>query len=292
MKVPVVCAFHGLCLGGGLELALACHYRIATRDDATRVGFPEVKLGIFPGFNGTARSIRQAGPVAAMEHMLTGKMVRASAARAAGYIDQLVSSPQELRWAARKAILRKRKSKPAGTTRSMMGKSPIRGMVAKKMRSETAKKAREAHYPAPYRLIDLFEKHGGNLSAMKRAESDAFAPLMVSDTAKNLRRVFHLSEMLKAQAPKDINFKPLHVHVIGAGTMGADIAGWCVASGMQATLQDLSAEAIDKGIKAQSKTLKRKFRSKAALAAAKARLIADPNGDHIARADVGHRSDC
>ena len=76
LPVPVVCAINGFCLGGGLELALACHYRIATRDPATKLGFPEVKLGIFPGFNGTARSIRQAGAPAAMQAMLTGKMIR------------------------------------------------------------------------------------------------------------------------------------------------------------------------------------------------------------------------
>ena len=112
--MPVVAAIHGVCVGGGFELILACHYRIATRDSATRVGFPEVKLGIFPGFNGTARSIRQAGPVAAMQNMLTGSMIRANVARALGYIDQLVGSPQELRWAARKAVQQKRKVEARG----------------------------------------------------------------------------------------------------------------------------------------------------------------------------------
>src|SRR5215510_2504246 len=110
LPIPVVACIHGFCLGGGLELALACHWRIATRDEATRIGFPEVKLGLFPGFNGTVRSIRQAGAIAAMQNMLTGSMVRASAARALGYIDQLVAGPPELRWAARKAVLQKRKS--------------------------------------------------------------------------------------------------------------------------------------------------------------------------------------
>ncbi|MEO1794033.1 MAG: 3-hydroxyacyl-CoA dehydrogenase NAD-binding domain-containing protein, partial [Pseudomonadota bacterium] len=286
MQVPVVCAFHGVCLGGGLELALACHYRIATRDDATRVGFPEVKLGIFPGFHGTARSIRQAGPMAAMQHMLTGRMIRASAARAAGYIDRLVNHPSELKWAAAKAIQRKSKSKSASATKSALGSVFARGFVAKRMRSETAKKVREDHYPAPFRLIDLFEEHGGVHADMKRQETEYFAPLMVSDTARNLRRVFKLSEVLKAQAPKGLGFRPTRVHVIGAGTMGADIAGWCVASGMEATLQDLSSEQIAKGIKAQSKTLKRKFRRKPQLDAAWARLIADAAGDQIGRADV------
>jgi 3-hydroxyacyl-CoA dehydrogenase/enoyl-CoA hydratase/3-hydroxybutyryl-CoA epimerase len=286
MPVPVVAAIHGVCVGGGFELILACHYRIATRDDSTRVGFPEVKLGIFPGFNGTARSIRQAGPLAAMQNMLTGSMIRATAARGLGYIDQLVGSPHELRWAARKAVQQKRRSTPAPFLKSAGGMWPVRGWLAGKMRTETSRKVREDHYPAPFRLIDLFEKHGGNLASLKEAETRAFAPLMVSDTSRNLRRVFRLSELLKGQAPKNIDWKPLRVHVIGAGTMGADIAGWCVASGMEVSLQDLSADQIKKGIDAQGKLLGRKFRTKAERDAAKARLIADPAGDLVGRADV------
>ena len=98
--------------------------------------------------------------------------------------------------------------------------------------------------------------------------------------------MFWLSELLKGQAPKKLGWRPRRVHVIGAGTMGADIAGWCVASGMEVTLQDLSAEQIAKGIAAQGKLFARKFKTKATRDAAKARLIADPKGDGIARADV------
>ena len=141
---------------------------------------------------------------------------------------------------------------------------PARGLLAKKLRAETAKKVREEHYPAPFRLIDLFETHAGNLEGMKVAETRAFAPLMVGETSRNLRRVFKLSEMLKAQAPKGLAFKPLRVHVIGAGVMGADIAGWCVASGMEVSLQDVNAEQIAKGIAAQKKLFARKFKTKAA----------------------------
>ncbi len=286
LPIPVVCAIHGFCLGGGLELALACHWRIATRDDATRLGFPEVRLGIFPGFNGTWRSIRQVGPAAAMQAMLTGSMIRATAARAMGLVDELVASPHALAWAARKAIARKRRSKPAGQAVSLLRRWPLRGVVASRMRAETAKKAREDHYPAPYRLIDLFAEHGGSLLRMKAEETKAFAPLMVSDTARNLRRVFHLSEMMKAQAPKDLAFKVRRVHVIGAGVMGADIAGWCAAAGFEVSLQDLAPDAIAKGIAAQGKLFQRRFRTKALRDAAKARLIADPGGDMVNRADV------
>ncbi|MGE0701454.1 MAG: 3-hydroxyacyl-CoA dehydrogenase NAD-binding domain-containing protein [Hyphomicrobiaceae bacterium] len=286
LPIPVVCAIHGFCLGGGLELALACHWRIATRDDATRLGFPEVKLGIFPGFNGTWRSIRQAGPVAAMEAMLSGRMIRASAARAMGLVDELVASRQNLEWAVRKAIQRKRRSQPAGAVQTAMRQWPARGLLVSRMRSETAKKAREDHYPAPFRLIDLFERTGGNLTRMKAEETKAFAPLMVSDTSRNLRRVFHLMETMKAQAPKDLAFKVRRVHVIGAGVMGADIAGWCAAQGLEVSLQDLSPEAIRKGIEAQGKLFARRFRTKPLRDAARARLLADPKGDMVGRADV------
>src|SRR5499427_7977024 len=286
MPVPVVCNVHGFCLGGGLELALACHWRIATRDAATRLGFPEVKLGLFPGFNGTVRSIRQAGALAAMPLMLTGSFIRATAARGMGLIDELAPSPLNLPWMARKAIQRNRRSKPTGGWRALARLWPARGLLAARFRSETAKKVREEHYPSPFRLIDLFETHAGNLDGMKWAETRAFAPLMVGETAKNLRRVFQLSEMMKAQAPKGLPFKPVRVHVIGAGVMGADIAGWCVASGMEVSLQDVSTEQIANGIGAQKKQFARKFRTRPQRDAAMARLIADPAGAHIPRADV------
>ena len=286
MPVPVVCCIHGFCLGGGLELALACHWRIATRDEGTRIGFPEVRLGIFPGFNGTVRSIRQAGALAAMPMMLTGSMIRATAARGMGLIDELVPSRLNLPWAARKAVERKRKAKPAPFWKDVARQWPARELLVRKLRAETAKKVREDHYPAPFRLIDLFATHGGNLSGMKAAETRAFAPLMMSETSRNLRRVFKLMETLKAQAPKDSGFKPLRVHVIGAGVMGADIAGWCVASGMEVSLQDVNPDQIAKGIAAQKKLFARKFRTKPLRDAAAVRLIADSTGANIARADV------
>ena len=278
LPIPVICCIHGFCLGGGLELALACHWRIATRDDATRIGFPEVKLGLFPGFNGTARSIRQAGALSAMPLMLTGSFIRATAARGTGLIDELAPSPLNLPWMARKAVDRKRKSKPAGGWRVLTRMWPARGLLAKKFRTETAKKVREEHYPAPFRLIDLFEKHGGGFDEMKREETRAFAPLMISDQSRNLRRVFRLSEMLKAEAPKD-GYRPMRAHVVGAGTMGADIAMVCAAEGMEVSLQDVSADAVDKALERAQPFFKKRLRSGLEASKAKARLIADPRMD-------------
>ena len=285
LPVTVVAAIHGYCLGGGLELALACDWRIADREESTRLGFPEVKLGMFPGLNGTVRSIEVAGPTDAMTAMLTGRMLRPTAAKAIGLVDQLVPTQHNLRWAGRKAVLQKRHSKGAPWWKRLMLKQPLRSLLAKQMRAKTAEKVREEHYPAPFRLIDLFEQFGDDPISMRIAETEAFAPLMASETSRNLRRVFKLSEMLKDEAPKD-SFKPRKVHVIGAGTMGGDIAAWCVVSGMQASLQDVDEGQIAKALSRAKRLFKRHLRTPTAINAAVARLIADPKGKHIKHADV------
>jgi 3-hydroxyacyl-CoA dehydrogenase/enoyl-CoA hydratase/3-hydroxybutyryl-CoA epimerase len=290
LPVTVVAAIHGYCLGGGLELALACDWRIADREEATRLGFPEVKLGIFPGLNGTVRSIQAAGPMDAMTAMLTGRMLRPTAAKAIGLVDQLVPTRHNLRWAARKAVLQKRHSKGAPWWKRLMLKQPVRSMLAKQMRAKTAEKVREEHYPAPFRLIDLFERYGDDPVRMKIAETEMFIPLMASEASRNLRRVFKLSEMLKDEAPKGETrkngFKPRKVHVIGAGTMGGDIAAWCVVQGMQASLQDLDEAQIAKALVRAKCLFKRHLRTPLAVETALARLIADPTGKHIKHADV------
>ncbi|ADP70125.1 3-hydroxyacyl-CoA dehydrogenase NAD-binding protein [Rhodomicrobium vannielii ATCC 17100] len=285
LPVPVVAAINGACLGGGLEFALACHYRIATREDATRIGLPEVKLGIIPGLNGSARWLRQAGPMSAMPPMLAGKLLRPGQARAAGAVDQLVPTRHELKWAARKAVLKNAHSQPSRAWQPLLMFEPGRAFLANRMRKETAAKVRAEHYPAPFRLIDLFEKHGGSFDDMKRAETKFFAPLMISDQSRNLRRVFRLSEMLKAEAPKD-GWRPARAHVIGAGTMGADIAMACVREGMEVSLQDNSPEAVEKALKRADAFFKKRMRSPLEAEKAKARLLADPQGAQIHRADV------
>jgi len=284
LKVPVVAGIHGFCLGGGLELALACHYRIAVNDEKTRIGFPEVNLGIFPGFGGTGRSIRQAGPVDAMSIMLTGKMLRAGAARGLNLVDKLVRHRDMLAWEGRKAVLAKRKSSGAPWSKKLMALGPLRGYVASKLREQAGKKARKEHYPAPYALIDLFEKHGDDWQAMVRGEVDAFVPLMGSPTAGNLRRVFFLSESLKKQGLKGAKFA--RVHVIGAGVMGGDIAAWCAYRGMSVTLQDLDMARIQPALDRAKALFKKRYKKKREVDAAMLRLTPDPQGLGVPRADV------
>ena len=285
LSVPFVAGISGFCVGGGLELALACHYRVAVDNDATRLGFPEVNLGIFPGFAGTGRSIRQAGPVDAMQLMLTGKIIRARQARGFNLVDKLVRHPDMLRWEGRKAVLSGRKSAPAPLVKRAMAFGPMRSRVAEKMREEVKRKAPKNHYPAPHALIDLFEKYGDDPKKMIAHEIDAFVPLMASPTAQNLRRVFFLSESLKRLGIKGRD-KPkfTRVHVVGAGVMGGDIAAWCALRGLSVTLQDM--DRIKPALDRAKKLFKKRLKTKQAVDAAMARLEPDVEGKAIPRCDV------
>ncbi|WP_051332782.1 3-hydroxyacyl-CoA dehydrogenase NAD-binding domain-containing protein [Cucumibacter marinus] len=287
LRAPIVAVISGFCLGGGLELALSCHYRVAVKDKSTKIGFPEVKLGLFPGFGGTGRSIRLAGPVAAMTAMLTGKAYSAGAARGMGLVDRLVAHPDMLRWAGRRAVIRKSRARPAGFLKRLPALGPLRGMTANKMREQTAKKANPKHYPAPHTLIDQFEKFGDDPRAFMRAELEHFPALMESETAGNLRRVFFLSEKLKEQGVKGKD-KPVfrRVHVIGAGVMGGDIAAWCAYRGMAVTLQDLDLKSIEPALKRAKKLFRKRYKTQREVDAAMARLIPDVDGKGVGRADV------
>jgi len=285
LPFPTAVAFEGYCLGGGLELALCFDYRIALDVDHTRIGFPEVNLGIYPGFGGSGRSIRAMGGLQAMQIMLTGRMLRARAARALGLIDQTVDQHGSLRWAARNAIVGKRKSRRPGLRARATTWAPVRKFLAGQMRKQTAARARKEHYPAPYALIDAFEAAGDSCSGMIRIEAEEVPTLLAGDTSRNLRRVFRLMETLKAQGKRS-DFKARRVHVIGAGVMGGDIAAWCASRGLEVTLQDREMKYIEPALKRAHKLFKRKLKSPTAVAAAKSRLIADIEGKGVAQADV------
>jgi 3-hydroxyacyl-CoA dehydrogenase / enoyl-CoA hydratase / 3-hydroxybutyryl-CoA epimerase len=287
LKAPVVACIDGFCLGGGLELALACHYRVAVNSENTRLGFPEVKLGLFPGFGGTGRSIRAAGPVAAMTGMLTGRAHSAKAARAMGLVDKLVPHRDNLRWEGRKAVLSKRRARPAGFLARLPAMGPIRGWTARKMATRTAAKVNRKHYPAPFALIDLFEGRGDRPEAMIRGEIEPFVTLMASDTAANLRRLFFLTEGLKKQRARGADAPRIRrVHVVGAGVMGGDIAAWCAYRGLDVSLQDLDEARIKPALVRAKKLFQKRLKKPVAVASAVSRLRMDVAGAGIGRADV------
>ncbi len=288
LSCPVVAAISGYCLGGGLELALACSYRIAQDLENTKIGFPEVQLGIFPGFGGSARSVRRLGGRKAMELMLTARQLRARAAKSVGLVDEVIGRHEELRWAARRAVLQRRRSRRPGFLDRLSNATPIRALLAPVMAKQVARKARREHYPAPYALIDLWKAHGNNTQRMLDGEAEQVAKLIVGRTSVNLRRVFHLMERLKAlgKSVEAKSFEPRRVHVVGAGVMGGDIAAWCVYRGFEVSLQDRSLEQIEPALKRAETLFRKRLRKPHLVKSAMARLLPDPQGKGIERADV------
>lgn len=285
LPCTTVAAIEGYCLGGGLEMALACDYRIAKDLPSTRLGFPEVQLGIFPGFGGSARSVKTMGGLKAMELMLTARQINAKAAKAGHLVDEVIGRHEELVWAARRAIMAGKKSRGPGLVAQMTNLLPARKLLAAQMRKQTRSKARPEHYPAPYRLIETWERFGGSRKKMMREEARVVGELMVSPSAEGLRRVFHLMERLKSEG-KGSDFTVRHVHVIGAGTMGGDIAAWCVLRGMDVSLQDREMKYIKPALQRAETLFRKKLRDPAKVKSALARLRPDVDASLVGRADI------
>ena len=283
LKCPTVALIHGFCLGGGMELALACKYRIAEEDSA-RLGLPEVKLGIHPGFGGTVRSIEQMGSLAALDLMLTGRTLKARQAKRARLIDYAVPE-RHLTTAATQTILQPPVKKSLPWWNGIISLNFVRPIVAKMLVKKVAAKAKRDHYPAPYAIIDLWVNHLGNRDAMLREEAKSIAHLLVGKTAQNLIRVFKLSDQLKALA-NDKSISIEHIHVIGGGVMGGDIAIWCALQGYTVTLQDQRHETLAGVLKRAVKLYQKILKMPRLVTEALDRLILDINGNGLVNADV------
>jgi 3-hydroxyacyl-CoA dehydrogenase / enoyl-CoA hydratase / 3-hydroxybutyryl-CoA epimerase len=284
LPFPTVAAIHGFALGGGLELALACRYRVAVGDERLSLGLPEVMLGIHPGFGGTVRSVQLAGVRTAMEMMLTGKPLRAEKARTAGLIDRLVPEA-ELRNAARELVMSAPPPHRAPLAERLLSSAPLRPFVRRTLIAQVAKRAPREHYPAPYAIIDLWSRYGAHGAAAFEAEARSIAHLFTTETSRNLVRVFLLQDALKSAGGKsgaDIR----HVHVIGAGVMGGDIAAWSALRGFTVTLEDRAAQYVEPALRRAQELFDRRLRDPAKNAAARGRLRADVAGEGAAAADV------
>ncbi len=284
LPFPTLAAIDGFCLGGGMELALACRYRVATGESATRLGLPEVMLGFHPGWGGTVRLTRLIGAPAALDLLLTGRTVDARRAKALGLVDAVVPQ-RHLRTAAR-TLLGERPAprRPAWWLRALELR-PGRELLVPWVRRQVGRRARPEHYPAPYAILELWRRHGGNWPRMLRQEAESAARLAMGETARNLIRLFLLRERLRELGK--VGAEPVrHVHVVGAGTMGGDIAAWCALRGLSVSLQDRSAAQIAPAIGRAAALFRKRLKQPHRVQAALDRLVPDPEGHGIARADV------
>ena len=289
LNCPTVALIKGYCMGGGFELALACKYRIAEDGPSTRMSLPEVQLGIHPGFGGTVRLPRLIGAPAAMDIMLTGKPINARKAKKLGMIDYAVPDRQLIR-AAKKTIMDGPALHKATRMQALTNHMFVRPLLKKLIIKNVAKKARKAHYPAPYAIIDLWAEHFDDPVKMLEEEAKSEANLVLGDTAKNLIKVFFLREKLKSLGKKktDTNLPEIkNVHVIGAGVMGGDIAAWCALRGLNVTLQDMQPKTIAKALQRAHKLFQRKYRGQPLkVIEAMDRLTPDIKGLGVPKADI------
>ncbi|TRZ90287.1 MAG: crotonase [Rhodocyclaceae bacterium] len=286
MNYPTLALVRGHCMGGGTELALACRYRIAVDEPGTRFALPEVMLGIVPGWGGMLRLPQIVGPAAALDMMLTGKKIDAKRAKKMGLADACVP-PRVMENAARMLVLSGKPPRQAllPFMQKLMN-GPLKSFVASGARKQVAKRARPEHYPAPYAIIDQWQHYDGDTLAVPADKPTSLDALVSHPTTRNLIRVFFLQDRLKGFGKDAKDFSPRHVHVVGAGVMGGDIAAWCVLRGMTVTLQDQSVEHIAPAIGRAAKFFEKKLRDKKLARFALDRLIADPKGDGVRQADV------
>ncbi len=284
LPFPTLALIHGFCLGGGLELALACDYRIAQDDDSTRLGLPEVRLGIHPGFGGSVRAVRLLGSLKAMDLMLTGRTVSARQARRLGLIDYAVPERQ-MRDAARTLLGDAPPPRQPGRLDRWSGHLLARPVIGPILRRKVGARARPDHYPAPYALIEVWQQYADDPRDMLDAEAESVAKLITGSTAQNLVRVFFLQEQLKTLG-RNADCKVKHVHVVGAGVMGGDIAAWCALRGFRVTLQDQTPERIAPAMGRAAKLFQQRLKEARKVTAAFDRLIPDHLGRHVERADM------
>jgi 3-hydroxyacyl-CoA dehydrogenase/enoyl-CoA hydratase/3-hydroxybutyryl-CoA epimerase len=283
LPFATIAAIDGIALGGGLELALACTWRLSVESERPTLGLPEVQLGLHPGLGGTVRCTELIGARNALQLMLTGKPIRPDKALAIGLIDK-ISTAQSWRVDAVDLALRRPTGRKAPLLDRLLGLGIARPFLAKMLRKQVAAKARPEFYPAPYAIIDLWQKDAGKPTAMD-AEARSFARLVFSPTSQNLVRVFFLQDHLKSLAKQsDVEFN--HVHVIGAGTMGADIAAWCAIRGMSVTLQDREKRFVDAGLARAHETITKKLKVPTLIDEANARLVGDLTGEGAHTADL------
>jgi 3-hydroxyacyl-CoA dehydrogenase/enoyl-CoA hydratase/3-hydroxybutyryl-CoA epimerase len=285
LPIPTVAAIHGFCMGGGTELALACRYRVASSDPSTRIGLPEVKLGIYPGWGGSVRLPRLVGAPAAFDMMLTGRALSASAARAIGLVDKVVDPALLVDAAAGlalKGVERPFKQRLAGWATNTF---VARKLLAPVLTKQVSRKARKDHYPAPFALIDTWVRAGGDTQARLAAERRSVVKLASTPTARNLIRVYFLQERLKGQGSgKDHGIA--RVHVVGAGVMGGDIAAWSAYKGFDVTLADREQRFIDGALTRAQELFAKKVKDETKRPAVAARLKGDLAGDGAAQADL------
>ncbi|MDD5139596.1 MAG: 3-hydroxyacyl-CoA dehydrogenase NAD-binding domain-containing protein [Verrucomicrobiales bacterium] len=248
LKIPTVAAVHGAAVGGGYELCLACDYRIASPDHATKIGLPEIKIGLLPGWGGSTRLPRLIGLPKALDIILGGKTVAAKHALKLGMVDEMAPSECLVAAAVRKIKL----GKPVRSNHWLTNNRLVASAVAPQVRKQILKKTR-GHYPAVLQALEVVTRGiSQTVAASLALEREGIVALMQTGTCHNLINVFFLQERARKRTfPAASSAEPNPVArtaVIGAGVMGAGIAQWISARKLPVILRDINTEQVAKGM--------------------------------------------
>ncbi|MDX1679772.1 MAG: 3-hydroxyacyl-CoA dehydrogenase NAD-binding domain-containing protein, partial [Akkermansiaceae bacterium] len=248
LPIPSVAAIHGACMGGGLEIALACDWRIASDSSATKVGLPETQLGILPAWGGSTRLPQLVGLPTALPLILGGKVLKPAHAKRKGVVDEVVAR-EHLLAQARKWLQRgKRKARSFPLLHNPLARAIIKRKARQDLLSQT-----RGLYPGPKEALEVAVAAVGSSRADSlRREHDAILRLAELPETKQLIRVFFLREKARKQ-PKEKSPAIQQTAVIGSGVMGSGIAYWLSTRGQRVVLQDISDEALAKGMQKISK---------------------------------------
>jgi 3-hydroxyacyl-CoA dehydrogenase/enoyl-CoA hydratase/3-hydroxybutyryl-CoA epimerase len=296
LPFPTVALVHGFCMGGGTELALACRYRILDDGPKTRMGLPEVMLGIVPGWGGMVRLPPLIGAANALDLMLTGRSVDGRRAYKLGIADA-ITPHRHFRNAGRQILLAPPARRRLPLAAAVTNWPVVRDIVASKAAKKTAEKVSRKHYPAPYAIIDLWKNFGGDPRKVPDDHPSSMRRVFEHPTARNLIRLFTLQERLKGfgkvakpatdpEGGEPGSVPVRHLHVIGAGAMGGDIAAWAAFKGITVTLQDLAPDRIAPAVKRAAALYQKRLKQPHLARDAMDRLIPDVAGHGVAKADL------
>jgi 3-hydroxyacyl-CoA dehydrogenase/enoyl-CoA hydratase/3-hydroxybutyryl-CoA epimerase len=280
LPVPSCVGVDGIAVGGGLEIALTFDRLFITSSSKTKLGFPEVNLGIMPGYGGSGRAYGRIGTKAVLDMMVSGRPIGSIDAIKTGLADELVDKPDDLEKSMREWIIGCNGEKPIFT--ELETAADATAIAAAK--DKYLKRLRSDHTPAPAAIIEHVENFGHDKSAMSASEIDVFPNLMVSSASKNLRRVFYLTDAVRKSARGESGIK--RMHVVGAGVMGGDIAAIGAMAGLDVTLTDMNEAAIVGAIARAKKLFERRLKSDEKVALALARLRTDLDGNGATDADL------
>ena len=274
MNIPTICCIDGVAVGGGLEIPLAFDHIIITSSPKTMLGFPEVNLGIMPGYGGTGRAVARIGLARTLDMVFTGKPLKAQQAYEAGLATMMVASDADFDEAIKSCLDKEVQRHSAPDTQTL-------NTVLQEVETRYLSTARADHTPALFWIYEHFKTHLGNPEALTRGEAELFPKMMMSEASHHLRHVFAMTDKVKKSARGDAGIHS--VHVIGAGTMGGDIAAVAAMRGYQVSLSDMNEQAIDAALERAYALFDKRSPSPDE---ARARLVSDPKGNGIAQADI------